>query len=158
MTNVVLYPGTFDPMTNGHLDLIIRASNIFDEVFVGVGINPSKKTLFTIEERVTLMEEVLADVENVQVTAFSGLTTDFAIECGANIILRGLRTGLDFEQEFQLNWMNHALAPDLETIFFAPSPEVSGISSTLVKQVAEHGGDYVQFVPDVIARALGNKL
>lgn len=154
MKNIILYPGTFDPLTNGHVNLIRRAAAIFDEVIVGVGISSKKTALFSLEQRVALAERSLDDIDNVQITGYEGLTTDFALECGANIILRGLRTGGDFEYEFQLDWMNQRLADELETLFMAPGDAVAGISSTLVKEVAKYGGDYEQFVPPAVAQAL----
>ncbi len=154
MKNIILYPGTFDPLTNGHVDLIRRAATIFDEIIVGVGISSKKMALFSLEQRVALAERSLDDIDNVQITGYEGLTTDFALECGANIILRGLRTGGDFEYEFQLDWMNQRLADELETLFMAPGDAVAGISSTLVKEVAKYGGDYEQFVPPAVAQAL----
>ena len=154
MKNIVLYPGVFDPLTNGHVDLINRAVSIFDEVIVAVGVSSKKAALFAVEQRVAMAEHSLHAMENVQVTAYKGLTTDFALECGANIILRGLRTSGDFEYEFQLNWMNQRLMSHLETLFIAPSQKVAGISSTLVKEIAKYGGDYKQFVPPAVARAL----
>jgi pantetheine-phosphate adenylyltransferase len=110
--------------------------------------------LFSIEQRIALAERCVAELSNVEITGYEGLTTDFAIECGANVMLRGLRTSGDLEYEFQLDWMNHRLSDQLETIFLAPSDKVSGISSTLVKEVAKYGGDYEQFVPLAIAQAL----
>lgn len=154
MNNIVLYPGTFDPLTNGHLDIIDRVADLFDEVIVAVGISSKKSALFSLEQRVALAERCLTDYENVSVTGYEGLTVDLALDVGANIILRGLRTGGDFEYESQLTWMNHQLAPEIETIYFAPTPEVAGISSTLVKEVARYGGDYEQFVPAPVAQAL----
>jgi pantetheine-phosphate adenylyltransferase len=154
MKNIVLYPGSFDPLTNGHKDIIERAADVFDEVIVAIGVNSNKAALFSLEQRVEMAESVFAKEDNIQVTAFDALSTDFALECGANIILRGLRTGIDFAAEFQLDWMNQRLAPELETLFMTPSEEVAGISSTLVKEVAKYGGDYEQFVPAVVAQAL----
>ena len=154
MKNIVLYPGSFDPLTNGHKDIIERAADVFDEVIVAIGINSNKAALFSLEQRVEMAESVFAKEDNIQVTAFDALSTDFALECGANIILRGLRTGIDFAAEFQLDWMNQRLAPELETLFMTPSEEVAGISSTLVKEIAKYGGDYEQFVPSVVAQAL----
>lgn len=154
MKNIVLYPGTFDPITNGHIDIISRAANLFDEVILAVGQNSNKTPLFTLEQRILLAERSLEDFDNVQVLGYDGLTTNFARECEANIILRGLRTWQDFEYEFQLNWMNKCLAPDLETIFLAPSKDVEGISSTLIREIAKNGGDYEQFVPSAVSQAL----
>jgi pantetheine-phosphate adenylyltransferase len=154
MKNTVIYPGTFDPFTNGHLNLVERAAALFDNVIIAVGVSSKKTDLFSIEQRVSMIENIVADLENVEVTGFEGLTTELAKECEANIILRGLRTGIDFEYEFQLNWMNQHLAPELETIFFAPHEKYAGISSTLVKEIARYGGDYEQFVSAVVADAL----
>ena len=154
MKNIVLYPGTFDPITNGHIDIVRRAADLFDEIIVAVGNNTTKNTLFSLEQRILLAERSLHDLDNVQVLGYEGLTTDFAHECEANLILRGLRTWQDFEYEFQLNWMNMRLAPDLETIFLAPSKEVEGISSTLIREIAKAGGDYEQFVTPAVAQAL----
>ena len=154
MKNIILYPGAFDPLTNGHIDLIKRAAVLFDEVIVAVGVSSKKTALFGIEQRVALAERSVDDIDNVQVTGYEGLTTDFALECGANIILRGLRTSGDFEYEFQLDWMNQRLAGELETLFMAPGEEVAGISSTLVKEIAKYGGDYEQFVSAAVAQAL----
>ena len=157
MKNIVLYPGTFDPITHGHIDIIERAADIYDEIIVGVGISSDKTTLFDIEQRAELIDSCFRDNDAITVTGYDGLTTDFALECGANIILRGLRTSGDFDYEFQLNWMNQRLAPELETIFMTPSEDVAGISSTLVKEIASYGGDYEQFVPAAVAQALENK-
>lgn len=152
--NLVLYPGTFDPFTNGHLALVERAAELFDKVIVAVGNSSKKSELFSLEQRVAMIDRVLENLDNVEVTGFEGLTTDLAKEYQTNIILRGLRTGIDFEYEFQLNWMNQHLAPDLETIFMAPTEKYSGVSSTLVKEIAKFGGDYEQFVPPAISQAL----
>jgi pantetheine-phosphate adenylyltransferase len=154
MNNIILYPGTFDPVTNGHIDIISRVTDLFDEVIVAVGVSSKKNTLFSLEQRVALAERCLSQFDNVSVTGYEGLTVDLALEVGANIILRGLRTGGDFEYESQLNWMNQQLAPELETIYLAPTASVAGISSTLVKEVARYGGDYEHFVPAPVAQAL----
>ncbi|MSP52769.1 MAG: pantetheine-phosphate adenylyltransferase [Gammaproteobacteria bacterium] len=154
MKNTIIYPGTFDPFTNGHLDLVERASALFDNVIVAVGVSSKKTDVFSIEKRVAMIERSVEHLDNVEVTGFEGLTTELAKECEANIILRGLRTGADFEYEFQLNWMNQHLAPELETIFLAPTEKFAGISSTLVKEIARFGGDYEQFVPATVAQAL----
>jgi len=154
MKNIILYPGAFDPLTNGHVNLIERAADLFAEVIVAVGVSSKKASLFSLEQRVAMAERSLNELDNVQVTGYEGLTADFALECGANVILRGLRTGGDFEYEFQLNWVNQRLAAELETLFMAPGEEVAGISSTLVKEIAKYGGDYEQFVPAAVAQAL----
>ncbi|WP_374396022.1 pantetheine-phosphate adenylyltransferase [Aeromonas media] len=157
MTNKVIYPGTFDPITNGHTDLIGRAARLFDEVVVGVANSPSKRPLFDLAERVLLAQQVTAHLTNVKVVGFSGLLVDFAREQQANVLIRGLRAVSDFEYEFQLANMNRRLMPELESIFLTPAEENSFISSTLVKEVALHGGDIHQFVDPLVAQAISAK-
>ncbi|MBR9856713.1 MAG: pantetheine-phosphate adenylyltransferase [Gammaproteobacteria bacterium] len=154
----VIYPGTFDPITNGHLDLIERASQLFNEVIVGVAFSPSKRPMFELEERVALVQEVTRSLGNVKVVGFSGLLVDFAKAHQANVLIRGLRAVSDFEYEFQLANMNRRLMPELESVFLTPAEENSFISSTLVKEVAIHGGDISQFVPTAVAEAIAQKL
>lgn len=158
MTNKVIYPGTFDPITNGHTDLIERAARLFDEVVVGVANSPSKRPLFDLAERVELARQVTAHLPNVKVVGFSGLLVDFAKTHQANVLIRGLRAVSDFEYEFQLANMNRHLMPELESVFLTPSAENSFISSTLVKEVALHGGDIHQFVAPLVAKAIATKL
>ncbi|MGF1802104.1 pantetheine-phosphate adenylyltransferase [Vibrio gigantis] len=153
----VVYPGTFDPLTNGHLDLIERASKMFDEVIIAVAASPSKNTMFTLEERVEFCIEVTKHLDNVTAQGFSGLMVDFAKEVEANVLIRGLRTTVDFEYEFGLTNMYRRLMPGLESVFLTPAEEYAFISSTIVREVAIHGGDVTQFVPEVIAEALHNK-
>ncbi|MBL0518729.1 pantetheine-phosphate adenylyltransferase [Aeromonas caviae] len=157
MTNKVIYPGTFDPITNGHTDLIGRAARLFDEVVVGVANSPSKRPLFDLEERVQLARQVTVHLPNVKVVGFSGLLVDFAREQQANVLIRGLRAVSDFEYEFQLANMNRRLMPTLESVFLTPAEENSFISSTLVKEVALHGGDIHQFVDPLVAQAIAAK-
>ena len=157
MTNKVIYPGTFDPITNGHTDLIGRAARLFDEVVVGVANSPSKRPLFDLAERVLLAQQVTAHLPNVMVVGFSGLLVDFAREQQANVLIRGLRAVSDFEYEFQLANMNRRLMPELESVFLTPAEENSFISSTLVKEVALHGGDIHQFVDPLVAQAISAK-
>ncbi|MFK0665086.1 pantetheine-phosphate adenylyltransferase [Aeromonas salmonicida] len=157
MTNKVIYPGTFDPITNGHTDLIGRAAKLFDEVVVGVANSPSKRPLFDLAERVLLAQQVTAHLPNVTVVGFSGLLVDFAKEQQANVLIRGLRAVSDFEYEFQLANMNRRLMPELESVFLTPAEENSFISSTLVKEVALHGGDIRQFVDPIVAKAIAAK-
>ncbi|WP_318491422.1 pantetheine-phosphate adenylyltransferase [Photobacterium leiognathi] len=158
MTTRVIYPGTFDPITNGHLDLIERAAAMFDHVIVGVAFNPSKKPLFNLNERVELAGKITKHLDNVDIVGFSGLLVDFAKEHNANILVRGLRAVSDFEYEFQLANMNRRLMPELETVFLTPAEENSFISSTIVKEVALHKGDVSQFVDPLITTALLEKL
>lgn len=153
-----IYPGTFDPITNGHADLIVRAANMFDEVIVAIASNPSKQPLFTLAERVDLIGQVCAKLENVQVKGFTGLLANYARDNDADILIRGLRAVSDFEYEFQLANMNRRLNPELESVFLTPSEENSFISSTLVKEVALHGGDVSQFCHPVVNKALKQKL
>jgi pantetheine-phosphate adenylyltransferase len=157
MTKIVLYPGTFDPITNGHLDLIERATRLFDKVIVAVANSSGKNPLFDIEQRISLVEKAVADLDNVSVCGFKGLLVDLAKEKNATVLLRGLRAVSDFEYEFQLANMNRQLAPDVESLFLTPSQKYSFISSTLVREVASLGGDVSRFVPPVVLTELLNK-
>lgn len=150
----VIYPGTFNPITNGHTDLVERASGIFDKVIVGVGTSTQKAGGMPLEERVALCRDVLAHMKNVEVCGFTGLLTDFVRERGAKLILRGLRTVADFEYEFQLVGMNRVLAPEIETVFLAPAEHLAYISSTLVREIAAYGGDISRFVHPAVASAM----
>ena len=148
-----VYPGTFDPLTRGHEDLVRRASTIFGTLIVGVADSKAKRTFFTLEERVAMAREVLADLKNVQVVGFGGLLIDFIRSQGARVALRGLRAVSDFEYEFQLAGMNRSLYPEFETIFLTPSEQHMFISATLVREIAALGGDVSKFVdPRVEAR------
>lgn len=158
MEKRAIYPGTFDPMTNGHLDLVTRAASMFDHVILAIAASPSKKPMFTLEERVGLATQVTAHLPNVEVLGFSELMAHFAQHQNAHILVRGLRAVSDFEYEMQLANMNRHLMPTLESVFLMPSKEWSFISSSLVKEVARHGGDIAPFVPEQIAQALGEKL
>lgn len=153
-----IYPGTFDPVTNGHTDLITRASNLFSDVVVAVASNPSKKPFFDLAERVELIKEVTKDLPNVTVVGFSGLLVDLAKEQNASVLVRGLRAVSDFEYEFQLASVNRQLSPNLESIFLTPSIENGFISSTIVKEVARHNGDITSFVHPAVKKALDKKL
>lgn len=154
MTIKAIYPGTFDPVTNGHSDLIVRASKLFNEVIIGVASSPSKKPRFDLQQRVEMLEEVTQHLTNVKVVGFKGLLVDFAKEHQAKVLIRGLRAVSDFEYEFQLANMNRRLSPELESIFLTPAEENSFISSTLVKEVALHEGDVSQFVHPIVKSAL----
>lgn len=153
----VIYPGTFDPITNGHLDIITRAANMFDEIVIAVAASPSKNTLFSLEERVKLVEESTAHIPNVATAGFSGLLVDFAREQQANILVRGLRTTVDFEYEFGLTNMYRKLLPGLESVFLTPAEEYAFLSSTIVREVAIHGGKVEQFVPYCVNEAIKKK-
>ncbi|MEP7705303.1 pantetheine-phosphate adenylyltransferase [Paraglaciecola sp. 25GB23A] len=158
MHTKAIYPGTFDPVTNGHADLIERAANMFTHVIVGIAANPSKKPLFTLDERVALIKQVTHHLPNVEVIGFRGLLADFAENQGATVLIRGLRAVSDFEYEFQLANMNRRLNPNLESVFMTPSEENSFISSTLVKEVALHRGKVEQFCHPCVQEALSKKL
>ncbi|MGH1539767.1 MAG: pantetheine-phosphate adenylyltransferase [Arenicella sp.] len=147
-----IYPGTFDPVTNGHLDLIDRASHIFDEVIVGVSENPNKKKLFKLDERIELLNEVTADMPNVSVKGFDVLLIDFLAANDCSIVLRGLRALSDFEFEFHLASANKRLNPNIETMFMTPAESNHFISSSLVKEIARYGGDIASFVPEHVAQ------
>lgn len=158
MTIKAIYPGTFDPVTNGHTDLIERASLLFSEVIVGIAASPSKKPMFDLAQRVEMLQQVTAHLPNVTVVGFSGLLVDFAEKNNAKVLIRGLRAVSDFEYEFQLANMNRRLSPDLESVFLTPAEENSFISSTLVKEVAIHRGKVDQFVHPVVEAALHKTL
>tara|TARA_B100001057_G_scaffold147768_1_gene147710 strand:- start:1112 stop:1582 length:471 start_codon:yes stop_codon:yes gene_type:complete len=151
---IAVYPGTFNPITNGHTDLVERASRLFDQIIVAVGTNAQKSTTMTTDRRVSLAREVLGHLGNVSVQPFDSLLTEFVKSCGANIILRGLRTVADFEYEFQLVGMNRVLEPEIETVFLAPAEHLSYISSTLVREIASYGGDISKFVHPAVVREI----
>lgn len=155
---IAVYPGSFDPITNGHLDIIKRASKVFDEVVVGVLINPEKKGLFSINERVELIEKVIKPYKNVKVEGFEGLLIDFMDKHNANVIVKGLRAVSDFEYEFQMAMMNNKLDKTKETVFMATSPEYSYLSSSSVKQVAKFGGCIRELVPEEIREIISRKV
>ncbi|MBU5482741.1 pantetheine-phosphate adenylyltransferase [Clostridium sp. MSJ-11] len=148
--NIAIYPGSFDPITNGHLNIIERAATIFDEVTVGVLVNPDKKGLFSIEERVKLIERAIKHIPNVKVKSFSGLLVDYMNENDIKVIIKGLRAISDFEYEFQMSLMNKKLSPDIETLFMMTCTQYSYLSSSSVKQVAAFGGCIKDLVPDEI--------
>lgn len=152
-----IYPGSFDPVTYGHLDIIRRASNVVDELIIGVLVNKTKQPLFTMEERLRLLEATTKEFPNVTVKSFEGLTVDFAKENGANLIIRGLRAVTDFESEMQIAQTNHQIDSEVDTMFFTTSLEYSFLSSTIVKEVAYYGSDVSQFVSPIVAEALKEK-
>jgi pantetheine-phosphate adenylyltransferase len=154
MSVIAVYPGTFDPITNGHSDLVSRAAGLFDHVIVGIAANPSKIPLFDLAQRVVMAEQVLSQFGNVEVCGFSDLLVDFVKQKQAKVILRGLRAVSDFEYEMQLASMNRHLDSSLETVFMTPSEETSFISASLVKEIALHGGDVSHFVHGSIVEAL----
>jgi pantetheine-phosphate adenylyltransferase len=153
-----LYPGTFDPITNGHSDLVARAELLFDRVVVAVAANPGKQPAFSLDERVAMARQVLSGHDRVEVIEFDSLLVNYASECGASVILRGLRAVSDFEYEFQLAGMNRRLAPDIETVFLTPSEQFAYISSSLVREVASLGGDVSDFVHPVVVSALAGRV
>ncbi|WP_163831193.1 pantetheine-phosphate adenylyltransferase [Spartinivicinus ruber] len=152
--NTVVYPGTFDPITKGHTDLIERAAKLFDQVVIAVAESPKKKPIFSLDHRVCLAKEVTSGLKNVEVCGFNNLLADFVQERKANVILRGLRAVSDFEYEFQLANMNRILAPSVESLFLTPSEKYSYISSTLVREIAALGGDVSKFVHPCVEKAL----
>lgn len=153
-----VYPGTFDPMTMGHVDLVRRASKLFDSVIIAIASSDSKKPMFSLEERIEIGNKIFADDPNVEVVGFSGLLVNFAKDNDANILIRGLRVVADFEYEFQLANMNRAMSPDIESVFLTPKEEYSYISSSLVKEIATMGGDVTRFVDPVTLDALNQKI
>jgi pantetheine-phosphate adenylyltransferase len=158
MQKRAIYPGTFDPITNGHLDIVTRAAAMFDTVVLAIAASPSKNTLFTLSERVALAQAAVTALPNVEVVGFSDLMANFARSAQANILIRGLRTATDFEYEMQLASMNRHLMSELESVFLMPAQEWSFISSTLVKEVARHHGDVSHFLPEHVHQALLERL
>lgn len=154
----IVYPGTFDPVTNGHIDLVERAAKLFGKVVIGIASSSQKTPLFSIEERIQLASECLQHIPNVEIYGFDNLLVNFVKECNADAIMRGLRAVSDFEYEFQLANMNRALSPDIESIFLTPSEQFSYISSSLVREISSLKGDVSQFVPSNVAEALADRL
>ena len=155
---IAVYPGSFDPVTLGHFDIIKRSSEIFDQVIVGVLCNNAKSPLFSVEERVKMLEDVTSYLPNVEVRSFGGLLVDFVHQCQADVIVRGLRAITDFEYELQMAQTNHKLEPSVETVFLTTSLEYSYLSSTIVKEVAFYHGDISKFVPDVVRERIREKM
>jgi len=157
LTHTVVYPGTFDPVTNGHIDLVERAARLFERVVVAVATSEKKAPLFSLEERVSLLQESLRQVPAAEVVPFQGLLIDFVTAQQSHCVLRGLRAVADFEYEFQLANMNRAMNPEFESVFLTPSAELSYISSSLVREIASLGGDVSGFVTPNVAQALKQK-
>lgn len=154
MQTTAVYPGTFDPITNGHTDLVARAARLFDRVIIAVARDTAKRTVCDLEQRVALAKVALADLPNVEVRDFGGLLVEFCRQTGADVVIRGLRAVSDFEYEFQLAGMNRRLAPEVETIFLTPAEQYAFISSTLVREIARLGGDVSEFVHPEVRKAL----
>lgn len=158
MIRRAIYPGSFDPVTNGHLDVIDRARKLFDEVIVAVAHNDQKHPLFTLEERLDLLQSIIGNIKKVEIAPLDGLLVDFAVQRKATAVIRGLRAISDFEFEFQMALMNRKLESRVETIFLMPKEEYTYLSSRIVKEIARLGGDVTGFVPARVAKALRNKL
>ena len=154
---IAIYPGTFDPITNGHTDLIQRAAKLFDKVIVAVAASSGKRPRFSLQERVDLANQVLASVKKIEIIEFDTLLVDFTRQCKADVILRGLRAVSDFEYEFQLAGMNRRLAPEVETMFLTPAEQFAYISSSLVKEIAALGGNVSEFVHPLVVEVLNGK-
>jgi len=150
MQRICLFPGTFDPITLGHVDIIRRAAGLFDKLVIGIGTNSSKTPMFSLEQRIQWMSEIFAEEPHIETVTYEGLTIDFCRRIGARYMLRGIRYVSDFEYERAIGDMNHALAPEIETIFLTSSARHASISSTLVRDVIRNGGDARQFLPDVV--------
>ena len=158
MCQVAIYPGTFDPVTNGHIDIIKRAQEVFSEVIVAVAHNPHKKPLFSVQERVSMLRNATVDMKGVEVVDFEGLVVEYARKRKAKVLIRGLRMLSDFEYEFQMALTNRKLAPDIETVFLMPHESYSYLSAKLLKETASLGADVSCFVPDFVEKALKEKL
>lgn len=157
MNRTAICPGTFDPFTNGHLDIVKRSLRIFDHVIVAVATNPKKKPLFQIDERITLIRKSVADLKGVDVDSFDGLLVDYVSSKKGCAVIRGLRAVSDFEYEMQMALMNRRLYPEIETVFMMPSEEYTFLTSTVIKEVASFGGDVKALVPECVERALKDK-
>ena len=158
MKRIAMYPGSFDPITNGHADLVRRARQMFDEVILAIGVNSKKQSMFSLQERVALCTQVLIELDNVRVMGFESLAVDFAGEIGAQVIVRGLRAVSDYEFELQLANTNRRLNPEIDTVFLTPAEEYSFVSSTLVKEIARYRGSVAGVCPPVVEQALVERL
>ncbi|MCI0450553.1 MAG: pantetheine-phosphate adenylyltransferase [Chlorobi bacterium] len=154
---IAIYPGTFDPVTYGHIDVLKRASKLFDKIIISVGESSSKSSLFTVDQRIKMLSQAVSDIKNAEVDSFSGLLVDYAKKKKASAVIRGLRAVSDFEYEFQMALTNQTLEPDVETVFLTPSQNYSFISSSLVKEIAKNGGDVSYFVPKIAEKMLKEK-
>ena len=153
-SRIAVYPGSFDPITTGHIDILERAAKLFDEVVVGIGQHPTKRGYFSPEERVSLAAQSVEHLSNVRVQAFSGLVVTLCRDLGARVIVRGLRAVGDFEPEFQMGLANRQLAPEIETVFLIPRADRMHVSSSLVREIAGHGGDFAQYVSEPVRKAM----
>ena len=158
MSLIAVYPGTFDPITNGHTDLVNRGVKIFDKVIIAVAQNPSKNTLFTVKERIEFIQEIFNANSQVEIYSLDKLLVDFANDHNATVILRGLRAVSDFEYEVQLASMNRSMEPNIESVFMSPAEEYGFLSSSIIKEIAKHGGDLTKFVDKAVLAALQKKL
>jgi pantetheine-phosphate adenylyltransferase len=158
MSLIAVYPGTFDPITNGHTDLVNRGVKIFDKVIIAVAQNPSKNTLFTVKERIEFIQEIFDANPQVEIYSLDKLLVDFANDHNATVILRGLRAVSDFEYEVQLASMNRSMEPNIESVFMSPAEEYGFLSSSIIKEIAKHGGDLSKFVDKAVLAALQKKL
>lgn len=155
--NIAIYPGTFDPITNGHIDVIERASELFDMVYVVIAINPNKSTLFSEDERISMAKESLKNLPNIIIESFHGLTVDYAKQVNANTIIRGIRAVSDFEYEFQIALMNRKIQPDIHTIFLLPNEKYTYLNSSIIREIAKYGQDVSSFVPEIVSQKLKEK-
>ncbi|MDD4689832.1 MAG: pantetheine-phosphate adenylyltransferase [Eubacteriales bacterium] len=158
MSNIAIYPGSFDPCTNGHLDIIARSAPLFDKLYVAVLKNSDKKPLFSVDERIALLGKATAEIDNIEIISFGGLLVNIAEQVGARVIIKGLRAMSDFEYEFQMALANKGLNPNVETLFMTTNTDNSFLSSSLVKEIARNGGKISQFVPEAIEEEIAKKL
>ena len=154
---IAVYAGSFDPVTYGHLDLVTRAAKLFDSVVVAVGIHPNRRPLFDVDERVALLKSATADIHNATVDSFRGLLIDYCRDCGARVLVRGLRMSMDFEYELQIAQANADMAPQIDTVFLPTSTAFGFVSASLVREIASHGGDVSRYVPNHVHEALRTK-
>jgi pantetheine-phosphate adenylyltransferase len=157
MSKVAIFPGSFDPITIGHVDIVKRALPLFDELIIAIGVNTQKSYLYSLEQRIKWIEEVFRDMTKVRVDSYEGLTINYCLETGANYIIRGIRSAADFDYEKTIAHLNSAMAPELETLLILARPELSAISSTIVREIIIGGGDTSKFIPDVIDPAAGER-